>query len=80
MMPDVPALQEEKEKRRLEQLERKKETQRLLQEEDSKLKGGKGPREAVPAKVTRAQIQETLRRDHAHKDAPEPGGPPDPPS
>lgn len=63
---------EEKEKRRLEQLERKKETQRLLQEEDSKLKGGKGPREAAPAKVTRAQIQETLRRDHVHKDAPDP--------
>ncbi|XP_042527195.1 coiled-coil domain-containing protein 124 [Dipodomys spectabilis] len=55
---------EEKEKRRLEQLERKKETQRLLQEEDSKLKGGKAPRApAAPGKVTRAQIEDTLRRD-----------------
>lgn len=55
-------LQEEKEKRRLEQLERKKETQRLLEEEDSRLKGGKAPRVA-PAKVTRAQIEDTLRRE-----------------
>lgn len=56
------ALQEEKEKRRLEQLERKKETQRLLEEEDSRLKGGKAPRVAT-AKVTRAQIEDTLRRE-----------------
>lgn len=55
-------LQEEKEKRRLEQLERKKETQRLLEEEDSRLKGGKVPRVA-PAKVTRAQIEDSLRRE-----------------
>ncbi|XP_031196054.1 coiled-coil domain-containing protein 124 isoform X2 [Mastomys coucha] len=53
---------EEKEKRRLEQLERKKETQRLLEEEDSRLKGGKAPRVAT-AKVTRAQIEDTLRRE-----------------
>ncbi|XP_059100379.1 coiled-coil domain-containing protein 124 [Peromyscus eremicus] len=53
---------EEKEKRRLEQLERKKETQRLLEEEDSRLKGGKAPR-TVPAKVTRAQIEDSLRRE-----------------
>ncbi|CAH6779754.1 coiled-coil domain-containing protein 124 isoform X2 [Phodopus roborovskii] len=53
---------EEKEKRRLEQLERKKETQRLLEEEDSRLKGGKAPRVA-PAKVTRAQIEDSLRRE-----------------
>ncbi|XP_016022259.1 coiled-coil domain-containing protein 124 isoform X1 [Rousettus aegyptiacus] len=68
----APSSQEEKEKRRLEQLERKKETQRLLEEEDSKLKGGKAPRVAVPGKVTRAQIEETLRRDHQHKETPEP--------
>lgn len=55
-------LQEEKEKRRLEQLERKKETQRLLEEEDSRLKGGKAPRVA-PAKVTRAQIEDSLRKE-----------------
>ncbi|XP_066125990.1 coiled-coil domain-containing protein 124 [Saccopteryx bilineata] len=63
---------EEKEKRRQEQLERKKETQRLLEEEDSKLKGGKATRVTVPSKVTRAQIEETLRRDHQPKEAPEP--------
>lgn len=55
-------LQEEREKRRLEQLERKKELQRLLEEEDSKLKG-KLPKPLVPGKVTRAQIDETLRKD-----------------
>lgn len=70
----APSPQEEKEKRRLEQLERKKETQRLLEEEDSKLKSSKAPRVAVPSKVTRAQIEETLRRDHQHKEAQEPGG------
>uniref|UniRef100_H0X6K7 Coiled-coil domain containing 124 n=1 Tax=Otolemur garnettii TaxID=30611 RepID=H0X6K7_OTOGA len=63
---------EEKEKRRLDQLERKKETQRLLEEEDSKLKGGKAARVAAPSKVTRAQIEDTLRRDYQHKEAPDP--------
>ncbi|CAO2612509.1 Coiled-coil domain-containing protein 124 [Lemmus lemmus] len=61
---------EEKEKRRLEQLERKKETQRLLEEEDSRLKGGKAPRVA-PTKVTRAQIEDSLRREQRA----EPGAP-----
>ncbi|XP_078010286.1 coiled-coil domain-containing protein 124 isoform X2 [Phascolarctos cinereus] len=59
--------QEEKEKRRLEQLERKKELQRLLEEEDSKLKG-KSPKPLTPGKVTRAQIEETLRRDQQQKE------------
>lgn len=74
----APSPKEEKEKRRLEQLERKKETQRLLEEEDLKLKGGKAPRVAMPSKVTRAQIEEALHRDHQHKEASEPGvaGPP----
>ncbi|KAM5237631.1 coiled-coil domain-containing protein 124 [Ctenodactylus gundi] len=63
---------EEKEKRRLEQLERRKETQRLLEEEDSKLKGGKAPRAAAAPKVTRAQIEDTLRREHQPREAPEP--------
>lgn len=53
---------EEREKRRLEQLEHKKELQRLLEEEDSRLKG-KPPKPLVPGKVTRAQIDETLRKD-----------------
>ncbi|NXC08652.1 CC124 protein, partial [Orthonyx spaldingii] len=53
---------EEREKRRLEQLERKKELQRLLEEEDSKLKG-KTPKQGNPGKVTRAQIEESIRRE-----------------
>uniref|UniRef100_A0A8C5SJR7 Coiled-coil domain containing 124 n=1 Tax=Laticauda laticaudata TaxID=8630 RepID=A0A8C5SJR7_LATLA len=53
---------EEREKRRLEQLERKKELQRLLEEEDAKLKG-KAPKAPGPAKVTRAQIDEALRKE-----------------
>lgn len=59
--------QEEREKRRLEQLERKKELQRLLEEEDSKLKG-KSPKQATPGKVTRAQIEETIRKDQQQKE------------
>ncbi|XP_007443910.1 coiled-coil domain-containing protein 124 isoform X1 [Python bivittatus] len=53
---------EEREKRRLEQLERKKELQRLLEEEDSKLKG-KAPKPLGSGKVTRAQIDEALRKE-----------------
>lgn len=53
---------EEREKRRLEQLSRKKELQRLLEEEDATLKG-KSPKQLVPNKVTRAQIDESLRKD-----------------
>ncbi|XP_004873388.1 coiled-coil domain-containing protein 124 [Heterocephalus glaber] len=63
---------EEKEKRRLEQLERKKETQRLLEEEDLKLKSGKAARAPAPGKVTRAQIEGSLRREHPQREAPEP--------
>ncbi|XP_075758873.1 coiled-coil domain-containing protein 124 isoform X1 [Pelodiscus sinensis] len=59
--------QEEREKRRLEQLERKKEMQRLLEEEDSKLKG-KSPKPLPPGKITRAQIEETLRKDQQQKE------------
>ncbi|NXH22687.1 C124A protein, partial [Bucco capensis] len=58
---------EEREKRRLEQLERKKELQRLLEEEDSKLKG-KSPKQLPPGKVTRAQIEETIRKDQQQKE------------
>ncbi|XP_069504869.1 coiled-coil domain-containing protein 124 [Ambystoma mexicanum] len=52
---------EDKEKRRLEQLERKKEAQRLLDEEDARLKGKLLKAAATPPKITRAQIEETLR-------------------
>ncbi|XP_074834234.1 coiled-coil domain-containing protein 124 isoform X1 [Carettochelys insculpta] len=60
--------QEEREKRRLEQLERKKELQRLLEEEDSKLKG-KSPKQSTPGKITRAQIEETIRKDQLQKES-----------
>ncbi|XP_050790301.1 coiled-coil domain-containing protein 124 [Gopherus flavomarginatus] len=58
---------EEREKRRMEQLERKKEMQRLLEEEDAKLKG-KLPKPITPGKITRAQIEETIRKDQQQKE------------
>ncbi|KAG5275873.1 hypothetical protein AALO_G00125480 [Alosa alosa] len=65
---------EDKEKKRLEALERKKENQRLLDEEDARVKGK--AREAAAAaaaaaatKVTRAQIEETLRKEQEPKPA-----------
>ncbi|KAB5567062.1 hypothetical protein PHYPO_G00228490 [Pangasianodon hypophthalmus] len=57
---------DEKEKKRLEALERKRENQRLLDEEDSKLKG-KQSRETL-SKMTRAQIEQNLDREQALKD------------
>ncbi|KAL4658836.1 coiled-coil domain-containing protein 124 isoform X1 [Arapaima gigas] len=53
---------DDKEKKRLEALERKKENQRLLEEEDAKLKG-KPSKTTTGGKVTRAQIEETLRNE-----------------
>lgn len=50
---------DDKEKKRLELLERKKETQRLLDEETSKIKG-KSKEAVTGGKVTRAQIEQTL--------------------
>lgn len=63
---------EDKEKRRLEALERKKENQRLLDEEDARIKGraakeAAAAAAAAAAKVTRAQIEETLRKEHEQK-------------
>lgn len=55
---------EDRERRRLEQQQRRKEAQRLLEEEDSRLPGGRAPR-AAPAKPTRAQIEDALRREAA---------------
>ncbi|XP_022526566.1 coiled-coil domain-containing protein 124 [Astyanax mexicanus] len=52
---------DDKEKKRLEALERKRENQRLLDEEDSKIKG-KQSKEPL-GKVTRAQIEETLLKE-----------------
>lgn len=51
---------DDKEKKRLELLERKKENQRLLDEEFSMIKG-KSKETAGGGKVTRAQIEETLQ-------------------
>ncbi|KAF5888810.1 coiled-coil domain-containing protein, partial [Clarias magur] len=57
---------DEKEKKRLEALERKRENQRLLDEEDLKLKGKQS--QAAPSKVTRAQIKQNLDQEQALKE------------
>lgn len=56
------ARKDDKEKKRLELLERKKETQRLLDEETSKIKG-KSKEALTGGKVTRAQIEQTLQNE-----------------
>lgn len=53
---------DDKEKKRLELLERKKESQRLLDEESSKIKG-KSKEAVTGGKVTRAQIEQTLQNE-----------------
>ncbi|NP_001188180.1 coiled-coil domain-containing protein 124 [Ictalurus punctatus] len=57
---------DEREKKRLEALERKRENQRLLDEEDLRLKG-KQTRETL-SKMTRAQIEQNLDREQALKE------------
>lgn len=52
-------MQEDKEKRRLEQLEKKKENARLLEEESATLKTAKP---AASSKVTRAEIETNRAR------------------
>ncbi|XP_028299394.1 coiled-coil domain-containing protein 124 [Gouania willdenowi] len=54
---------DDKEKKRLELLERKKENQRLLDEEFSTLKGRAQKEAASGGKITRAQIEETLENE-----------------
>ncbi|XP_005815103.1 coiled-coil domain-containing protein 124 [Xiphophorus maculatus] len=54
---------DDKEKKRLELLERKKENQRLLDEENAGIKGKAQKEAAAGGKVTRAQIQEILQND-----------------
>lgn len=54
---------DDKEKRRLELLERKKENQRLLDEENARLKGKLTKEEGSGGKVTRAQIEEALQNE-----------------
>ncbi len=65
-------LQDDKEKRRLEQLERKKENQRLLDEENAKLKGKSQKESLSGGKVTRAQIEEVLQNEQLQKEQQEP--------
>ncbi|NXW25153.1 C124A protein, partial [Circaetus pectoralis] len=65
--PPKEQRKEERETPPLEQLERKKELQRLLPPPDSKLKG-KSPKQVTPGKVTRAQIEETIRKDQQQKE------------
>ncbi|XP_022066287.2 coiled-coil domain-containing protein 124 [Acanthochromis polyacanthus] len=54
---------DDKEKKRMELLERKKENQRLLDEENSKMKGKSQKEGSSGGKVTRAQIEETLQNE-----------------
>ncbi|KAJ0032567.1 hypothetical protein NQD34_002648 [Periophthalmus magnuspinnatus] len=54
---------DDKEKKRLELLERKKENQRLLDEEFSKIKGKPTKEPGTGGKVTRAQIEQTLQNE-----------------
>lgn len=64
-------IQDDKEKKRLEALERKRENQRLLDEEDAKIKG-KQTKE-IPCKVTQAQIKENLQSGQNVEDIEEKG-------
>ncbi|XP_076583391.1 coiled-coil domain-containing protein 124 [Chaetodon auriga] len=59
---------DDKEKKRLELLERKKENQRLLDEESAKLKGKSQKETASGGKVTRAQIEEVLQNEQLQKE------------
>jgi len=54
---------DDKEKRRMDLLERKKENQRLLDEENARLKGRAQKEAQLGGKVTRAQIEETLQQE-----------------
>lgn len=56
-------LQDDKEKKRLELLERKKENQRLLDEESARIKGKSQKEAGSGGKVTRAQIEEVLENE-----------------
>ncbi|XP_005730338.1 coiled-coil domain-containing protein 124 [Pundamilia nyererei] len=59
---------DDKEKKRLELLERKKENQRLLDEENARLKGRPQQGAGSGGKVTRAQIEETLRNEQQQQE------------
>lgn len=61
-------MQDDKEKKRLELLERKKENQRLLDEENSKLRGKSQKEIGSGGKVTRSQIEETLQDERLQQE------------
>lgn len=63
VMPCLLPLKGDKEKKRLELLERKKENQRLLDEESARIKGKSQKELACAGKVTRAQIEEALQAE-----------------
>lgn len=54
-------MQDDKEKRRIEVLERKKESQRLLDEENARIKGKTQKEGGSSGKVTQAQIEEAIQ-------------------
>lgn len=61
-------LQDDKEKKRLEILERKKENQRLLDEESARIRGRAQKEAASGGKVTRAQIEELLQNEQLEQE------------
>lgn len=63
---------DDKEKRRIEALERKKENQRLLDEESSKIKGKSSKETGHGGKVTRAQIEEALQNEQQQQQQEQP--------
>lgn len=63
VMPCLLPLKGDKEKKRIELLERKKENQRLLDEESARIKGKSQKELACAGKVTRAQIEEVLQAE-----------------
>ncbi|XP_041791718.1 coiled-coil domain-containing protein 124 [Chelmon rostratus] len=59
---------DDKEKKRLELLERKKENQRLLDEESARMRGKAQKEAGSGGKVTRAQIEEVLQNEQLQKE------------
>lgn len=59
---------DDKEKKRLELLERKKENQRLLDEESARIRGRSQKESTSGGKVTRAQIEEVLQNEQLQQE------------
>lgn len=68
VMPCLLPLKGDKEKKRLELLERKKENQRLLDEESARIRGKSQKELACAGKVTRAQIEEALQAEQLQQE------------